>query len=252
MCHDSSEFKYLKIQRLILNVQRQNKDRKSNLKKQVVGVDKTTHRRNLVDTNTKNMAFIALKKAMDSYSPISGETWLAFETVCTFRKIGKDNILCPPGEVPKSFSFVYSGLFRYYITDEKGNEYNKIIFDEGTFPGSMVALLTSTPSQFTIEALEPSSIIEINFKDFRKLLIEKHDLKLFQIYYLEKNWLLAKEPREVEIVQSNATQRYKNFLRKYPSLDERLPQYHIASHLGITPTQLSRIRKKNRVINLCR
>lgn len=117
-------------------------------------------------------------------------------------------------------------------------------FDENTFPGSMVALLTSTPSRFTIEALEPSSIIEINFKDYRRLLIEKHDLKLFQIYYLEKNWLILKEAREIEIVQNNTTQRYKKFLAEYPSLEERLPQYHIASHLGVTPTQLSRIRKK--------
>ncbi len=193
----------------------------------------------------KNLAFAALKITMDSYSPLSEETWSALKTVCTHRMIGKDHILYQIGEVPISFSFVYSGLFRNFITNEKGNEYSKIFFDEGTFPGSMVALLTSTPSQFTIEALEPSSIIEINFKGFRKLLIEKHDLKLFQIYYLEKNWLLAKEPREVEIVQSNATQRYKRFLEEYPSLEERLPQYHIASHLGITPTQLSRIRKKN-------
>ncbi len=193
--------------------------------------------------NTNN-AFIALRKTMESYSPLSDETWSRLRSICKFRTVDKHDILYQTGEVPTSYSFVYSGLFRVFVTDEQGNEYNKNFFDEGTFPGSMAALLNSSPSLFTIDALETSSVIEIDFIGYRKLLLEKHDLKLFQIYYLEKNWLLKKDAREVEIVQEDATQRYQRFLLEQPSLAKRLPQYHIASHLGITPTQLSRIRKK--------
>jgi CRP-like cAMP-binding protein len=192
---------------------------------------------------TANKAFTALKNALDGYTKISNETWLSLKAICKFRALDKNAILYQMGEIPVSFSFVYSGLLRNFVIDENGNEYNKIFFDEGTFPGSMVALLKSEPSQFTIEALEPSSIIEINFIEYRKLLIKKHDLKLFQIYYLEKNWLITKEGREIDIVQNDAAYRYKKFLKEYASLENRLPQYHIASHLGITPTQLSRIRK---------
>lgn len=194
--------------------------------------------------NIKNDAFIALKKVMDAYSPISNETWAALKAICDFREVGKNCILYPSGELPTSFSFVYAGLFRVFITDVNGNEYNKLFFDEGTFPGAMTALLTSTPSRLTIESLESSSVISINFSGFRNLLLEANDLKLFQIYYLEKNWLLAKDAREVELVQEDATQRYVRFLKEHPLISARIPQYHIASHLGITPTQLSRIRKK--------
>lgn len=189
--------------------------------------------------------FAALRKALESYSPISSDTWSSLEELCGFRTVEKNRMLYLTGEVPISFSFVHKGLFRSFITDENGKEYNKIFFDEGTFAGTMAALLNSTPSQFTVEALEPSSILEIDFSGYRQLLLEKEDLKLFQIHYLEKNWLIAKEAREVAIVQENATQRYRRFLQEYPFLERRLPQYHIASHLGITPTQLSRIRKKN-------
>ncbi|WP_340679049.1 hypothetical protein, partial [Paraglaciecola sp.] len=136
------------------------------------------------------------------------------------------------------------GLIRCFVCDEKGNEYNKNFFDEGKFPGSMSALLSSSPSAVTFETIEDTCIIEINFLAFRKLLIEKDDLKLFQIYYLEKNWLQEKDARETEIVQDDATTRYVRFVDKHHSLVDRLAQYHIASHLGITPTQLSRIRKK--------
>ena len=199
----------------------------------------------LDNDNVKNDAFVALKKVIDAYSPISNETWAALKAICDFKYIEKNGILYPSGELPTSFSFVYTGLFRVFITDAKGNEYNKLFFDEGTFPGAMTALLTATPSQLTIESLEPSSVIIINFKGFRNLLLKADDLKLFHIYYLEKTCLLAKDAREVEIVQEDATQRYARFLKEHSSICSRIPQYHIASHLGITPTQLSRIRKKS-------
>jgi len=199
----------------------------------------------LDNLNLENEAFIALKKAMDSYAFISHKTWEDLREFCEFKTLPKHYVLYPCAEVPKSFSFVYTGLFRVFTTDHDGNEYNKNFFDEGSFPGSMAALLTSSPSQFTIESLEPSLIITIDFGAYRKLLLEANDLKLFHIFYLEKNWLLAKDAREVEIVQENASQRYQRFLQEYPSISSRIPQYHIASHLGITPTQLSRIRKKS-------
>lgn len=197
-----------------------------------------------MNVSLKNEAFVALKKVMESYSPISDETWNTLEAICAFRNIKKNCKLYNSGEVPGTFSFVYSGILRAFTTDNKGNEYNKIFFDEGKFPGSMTALLTSTPSQLTIESLEPSSVVLINFKGYRELLLKIPDLMLFHIFYLERNWLLAKDAREIEIVQEDASQRYNRFLQENPSICARIPQYHIASHLGITPTQLSRIRKR--------
>lgn len=181
---------------------------------------------------------------MDSYAPISEMTWKKLIEITSLRSLEKHQPLYQQGEIPKSFSYVVSGLLRSYITDEKGTEYNKNFFYEGTFPGSMTSLLMNQPSQFAIVSLEDSLIVEIDFKQYRKLLEESEDLKIYQIHYLEKNWLLAKDAREIAIVQENATQRYNRFLQDYPQLVSRLPQHHIASHLGITPTQLSRIRKK--------
>ncbi len=193
--------------------------------------------------STTDNAFDALKKVMDSYSPLGEETWAAIVAISKYRELKKHQVLYALGETPSSFAFVHSGLFRTFITDEKGNEYNKNFFYERTFPGSMTALLRQQPSEFAIVALEPAQIIEIDFPVYRALLHQREDLKLFQIYYLEKNWLLAKDAREIAIVQENATQRYLKFIADYSFLVERLPQHHIASHLGITPTQLSRIRK---------
>ncbi len=192
----------------------------------------------------QDAAFIALRQALESYSAISDDTWRAYRAFCRFRQLEKHQLLYRCGELPTSFAFVHSGLLRVYITDDKGSEYNKNFFAEGSFPGSMTALLTGAPSRFSIEALEPASVIEIHFKHYRELLLRNDELKMFHIHYLEKNWLLEKDAREVDLVQEDAAERYQRFLRTNPRLAERLPQYHIASHLGITPTQLSRIRKQ--------
>lgn len=193
--------------------------------------------------NAEKNAYLSLKETMESYAPISDKTWSLIQTICKLRALKKFEILYRAGEIPESYAFVCSGLIRGFVTDEKGNEYNKKFFPERQFPGAMASLLTSKPSVFIFEALEDSLVIEINFSAYRKLLIERNDLKLYQIHYLEQNWLLAKDAREIEIVQEDATQRYLRFVQEQPSLAKRLTQYHIASHLGITPTQLSRIRK---------
>lgn len=192
----------------------------------------------------KNNAFLALRESLNSYATISDCTWHKFIQICKFKSITKHNTLYSVGSIPYYFSYIYKGLVRCFSCDKKGNEYNKMFFDEGKFPGSMTALLTSTPSMLAFETIEDSLIIEINFSAYRELMLKNDELKLFHIYYLEKNWLLAKDVREIEIVQDDATARYLRFTEQHESLVERLPQYHIASHLGITPTQLSRIKKK--------
>lgn len=189
-------------------------------------------------------AFIALKDAIDSYLKITNETWNDIKNISTFMNVKKNDTITKFNEKPDGFYFVSVGLFRSYILNEKGHEYNKNFFFENTFPGSMVALLKDQTSNFEIQALEDSQVIHINFKKYRELLLKHDDLKLFQIYYLENNWLVTKDAREVNIVQKDADERYDEFLEEYPNLESRLTQYHIASHLGITPTQLSRIRKK--------
>lgn len=200
-------------------------------------------------TNDENKSFTYLRDVINSYYSLSDETWESFCKICKYREVKKNDCLCRINEISNSFFFVNKGLLRTYIFDIKGTEYNKTFFSEGMFPGSMVSLLNNEPSEFEIQALEECELIEIDFKKYRKLLNEKDDLKLFHIYYLEKNWLIKKESKEVSFMQKDADERYEDFLNDYPNLESRLTQYHIASHLGITPTQLSRIRKK---INICK
>ena len=184
-----------------------------------------------------------LKLKFESYAPISEESWQLIENNIEIKSIKKAELLLRNGQIAKEIYFVAKGALRAFITDTEGNIYNKNIFLEGDLAGSTASLIQQNPSYFAIEALENSIIININYKKYRELIFQKDDLKNFYIAYLEKNWVIEKEQREISIVMENATERYLDLLAKHPDISQRIALLHIASHLGITPTQLSRIRK---------
>ncbi|MBF4487212.1 MULTISPECIES: Crp/Fnr family transcriptional regulator [unclassified Flavobacterium] len=184
-----------------------------------------------------------LKLKFESYAPISEESWQLIENNIEIKSIKKAELLLRNGQIAKEIYFVAKGALRAFITDTEGNIYNKNIFLEGDLAGSTASLIQQNPSYFAIEALENSIIMSINYKKYRELIFQKDDLKNFYIAYLEKNWVIEKEQREISIVMENATERYLDLLAKHPDISERIALLHIASHLGITPTQLSRIRK---------
>jgi CRP-like cAMP-binding protein len=192
---------------------------------------------------TKEKYFSELKLKFESYSSISNESWSLIESIIKFQELEKDEILLRNGQIAKNIHFVCKGALRAYVTDYEGNIYNKNIFLETDFAGSTVSYLLSTPSNFTIEAMEDTVIINLNYKKYRQFIENNIDLKNFYIAYLENNWVIEKEQREVSLVMENATERYLKLRSKYPNIDQRIQQLHLASHLGITPTQLSRIRK---------
>jgi CRP-like cAMP-binding protein len=184
-----------------------------------------------------------LKLNFQHYAPIRKESWEQLESIAEFQSVKKGAILLQNGQVSKELYFICKGALRAFITDKEGNIYNKNIFMEGNFAGSKASAIKQTPSDFAIEALEDSILIVINYKKYRELIFQNEDLKNYYIAYLEKNWVIEKEKREISLVMDNATERYLQLLSKHPDISQRIPLLHIASHLGITPTQLSRIRK---------
>lgn len=193
---------------------------------------------------TKEKYISELKLKLESYSEISVESWSLIASIIKFKELEKDEILLRNGQIAKNIHFVCKGALRAYVTDYDGNIYNKNIFLETDFAGSTVSYLQNTPSNFTLEALENTILISLDYKKYRQFIDNNIDLKNFYIAYLENNWIIEKEQREVSLVMDNATERYLELLSKHPKIDQRIQQLQLASHLGITPTQLSRIRKE--------
>ncbi|PTT00600.1 Crp/Fnr family transcriptional regulator, partial [Flavobacterium sp. HMWF030] len=141
-----------------------------------------------------------LKLKFVSYAPISPASWQLIENIIEVQSIKKGEILLQNGQIAKEIHFIVRGAMRAFITDAAGNIYNKNIFLDGDFAGSTVSLIQQTPSEFSIEALEDSILININYKKYRELIFQNDDLKNFYIAYLERNWVIEKEQREISIV----------------------------------------------------
>ncbi|TLX26972.1 Crp/Fnr family transcriptional regulator [Chryseobacterium indologenes] len=180
---------------------------------------------------------------INQYYPLSDETAEALLAICTEEKYSKNDLLLEAGHMARYYYFLQSGLIGYYTVDEQGDSIYKTFFEENSFVASTAAIIKNEPSDFNIIALEDCAVMQYPVKPYRELLEKYHDLALFHTYYLEKNWVVKKEPLEVSLKYETAKKRYLQLLENN-KLYKRLKQHHIASYLGITPTQLSRIKKE--------
>jgi CRP-like cAMP-binding protein len=176
-----------------------------------------------------------------TYTMLTTEAELAWKELLKEKRYSKGQYFISVGQAPKKVAFVVKGLFsQYYIADD-GTSIITYFFPEGRIAGSIPAMLTKTESLFAIEALEDTRVLEYDYHEFKKLVSTYKDIATFYIKYIEQHWIIEKEPLEVAVRNDTAAKQYNEFLRKYPELVRRLKKHQIASYLGITPTQLSRI-----------
>jgi len=159
------------------------------------------------------------------------------------KSIAAHSCFINAGEIPNKIAFVKSGLFRYVYIDSKGDEFTKAIMPENNFISSYSAMVLNKPSYFSVEALESSQLIVINWSDFEQLKEKDVFWLRFLLNLVEKGYI-TKEKRERDLLLLDAETRYKNFLSEFPNMIQRVKQSIIASYLGIKPETLSRVRKK--------
>jgi CRP-like cAMP-binding protein len=192
----------------------------------------------------ENEIFEKLKQTLNSYYPINDTTWNEFKKICTIKEIKKGDYAFDLYSKVDEISFVYTGLFRTFSLNEKGEEFTKNFFWETRFYGPMVSLLTNSEITSCVQAIENAVVVDINHTKYRELLYKYDDLKMYHILYLEKHWIMQKDDNTYSLVLEDAKKRYIRFLKDFEHIIPRISQYHIASYLGISATHLSRIRKE--------
>lgn len=178
------------------------------------------------------------------YAALSDEAERAWASLLRPRYYAKDDVVIQAGDVPTTYAFVVQGLLGQHYVGPDGNLIFKYFFPENRIAASVSATLLREPSQFTITAIEDSAVFEYDFAAFKALVAAHPDIAAFHIAYLERHWIIEKEPIEIAFRHDDSMQRYLDFIRKEPELHKRLKQHHIAAWLGITPESLSRLRRK--------
>lgn len=185
-------------------------------------------------------SFFAKIRTYTDLSDAAEEAWSALLRPMSYRK---DENFIRSGDVPTSYAFVVEGLFYQHYVGPGGDMIVKYFFPENRIAASVSATLLGKPSVFSITAIEDSTVLEYNFAAFRLLVAEFPDIADFYIRYMERHWIIDKEPDEISFRHDDAMKRYRDFIRREPELHRRLKQHHIAAWLGITPESLSRLRR---------
>jgi CRP-like cAMP-binding protein len=169
----------------------------------------------------------ALKAFSDSFSPLT---------------IQVDERFADAGELEMRVGFLLSGAMRCFCTTEDGGEYTKNFFLPLSFIAAPSSLFQHLFSTVTIVAMEPTELLVIDGHVLERLYDEHPDLGRFARKVLEREYA-DREQKEYELAVLNGPERYRRFRTKFPGLEERLTQQQVASYLGLTTTQLGRIRK---------
>ncbi len=197
----------------------------------------------MTDPQFLSSALSNLKYIIDAVEPFTEAAWKDFSSLFMVERISKGEFFCREQENAPKIAFVYDGVLRAFYTSNKATEYNKTFFIENSLAVSLSSVLTGAPSFISIQALTNTDIITTRYSRIVELFDTHACIERFTRKVIEIEWI-KKEKREVDVVTLDATELYKVFQVSYPDLENRIPQYHIASHLGITPVQLSRIRAK--------
>jgi CRP-like cAMP-binding protein len=166
-----------------------------------------------------------------------------FTSVLKMKTLRRRQYLLQAGDVCRFEYFVSKGLLRAYTVDDKGAEHIVMLAAEDWWISDLFSFLSETPSTMHIDALEHSEVITIEKPDLEKLYIEIPKFERLMRIMFQKAFV-AQQQRILGSISQSAEERYTSFVKKYPSLEQRIPQTQVASYLGITPETLSRVRKQ--------
>ncbi len=187
----------------------------------------------------------AVRTALSALSEIPDEEWEKAVPNLSHLHLKKNGYFIRAGAVPDKMACIVSGIFRVFYATESGEEKILAIRGEGRMLSAFSAILEHTPSWYNIQALEESDLLYISLDQYIEGLRGHACWQAINARYAQMLFV-EKERRESEFLSDDAETRYKKFRERFPGVEERIRQYHVASYLGITPVALSRIRKKLR------
>lgn len=163
---------------------------------------------------------------------------------CRARTVVKGAAALETGTVADEVLFVGPGLLRMVTTDpETGTARTAQFFDAGQAITDPISFLTGAPTSQCIEAVEPTRVLGIPKGPLFEAYDEDHAIERFGRLLVEEA-LIGTQRRASRLLNLSVEERYKTFLRTRPEVARRLPQYLIASYLGVTPEALSRVRAR--------
>ena len=159
------------------------------------------------------------------------------------QKLNKKEYLIVKDEVSYFMNFIAKGSLRSFYMDAQGKEHILQLGIEGWWINDLYSYLTQTPAKHYVQAVEESVVMRIHRSSLENLYNTTPVSERFFRLKIQGGYIALQE-RTILSMSQTAEERYIEFRTKYRSLEQRFPQYMIASYLGVTPEFLSAVRKK--------
>jgi len=157
--------------------------------------------------------------------------------------VKKKDFFLKEGSNCKFQGFVVGGTFRIFYSDRKALEHVLYFAFKDWWIGDIASFYDDSPTRLNAQAMEDSWILAIEREDSEYLFDKVPKLeKLFRI--ITQRTLAVLQKRFLLTVSANAEERYEELLQRHAGIEQLVPQYQIASYLGILPESLSRMKKQ--------
>jgi len=193
----------------------------------------------MIETKYQEQLTSALAKFNTGALPL----WNEFISLFKVVDLKAEDYWVRSEDLCEHMAFISKGLLRLFYDSPEGHEYNQGFYSENMLLAPLDAILKNRPSQYQIQALEDTFLLVADYQAFHMLGEKEPAWRNAELQLTQ--WLfMGNARRQAELLVGDADQRYRWFCKQHPELIQRLPQYHIASYLGISPVSLSRLRKQ--------
>ena len=184
------------------------------------------------------------------YIPTNLMEWSVLKSQLFIKKFNKNEVILHQGDICKNLYFINSGLARAYIIDENGRDFTWSIFfnDKNAHMTNLYvteydSFLHQKPSSLHIEALQECELVGVSYENVQMLYNKLKSGERFGRLMAEEAYSYAHNII-IDRQTKSAKERFEAFMKQTPHLLDKVPQYHIATFLGITPQHLSRLKKE--------
>ena len=177
------------------------------------------------------------------YVDLTDEEKEQFVSIIKTSRVKRRQFVIQPGYVCEYRNYIVKGAFRTFYLDENAKEHTINIGIEDWFFTDFYSYIYQEPSTIFAEALEDSIIFQMKYEDVEALCLKSHALAQYFRVIIEKAYANTKR-RLLAKNSKSAEERYWNYVDKYPHIANRVPQYVVASYLGISAEFLSKIRSR--------
>jgi len=174
---------------------------------------------------------------------LSDEIQYKLKEITIEKKVVKGEIILHENSSKKEHIFVVSGCLRSFYRTENGKEHTIQFATKNWWISDYMTLYTNNQSVVSIESLAHSKILLIEKNKLEKLYKEHPQFEALQRKNFEKR-IATLQRRILSLLTLSASEKYDRFINDYAVFEKVIPNFQIASYLGITPESLSRVRKE--------